>query len=206
MNAGKKTMNLSTTKTLIPLYVRLSHWINAIAVIVMIMSGLKIYNASPIFDFLIPKQLTMGGWLGGALLWHFAFMWLLALNGAFYLGLNFSTGRMWKKFSPIKPKELIADVLQTLTGKLSHADLSKYNAIQKIAYLSAIVDLMLLVISGLAIWKSVQFPLLRDMMGGFDNARIVHFVAMSYIIFFIAIHLFMVALVPKTLLIMIRGK
>ncbi len=206
MNAGKKTMNLSTTKTLIPLYVRLSHWINAIAVIVMIMSGLKIYNASPIFDFLIPKQLTMGGWLGGALLWHFAFMWLLALNGAFYLGLNFSTGRMWKKFFPIKPKELIADVLQTLTGKLSHADLSKYNAIQKIAYLSAIVDLMLLVISGLAIWKSVQFPLLRDMMGGFDNARIVHFVAMSYIIFFIAIHLFMVALVPKTLLIMIRGK
>ena len=206
MKAGKKTMSLSPTKMLIPLYVRMSHWINAIAVIVMIMSGLKIYNASPIFDFLIPKQLTMGGWLGGALLWHFAFMWLLAANGAIYLGLNFSTGRIWKKFFPINPRELIADLINTLKGKLSHADLSKYNAIQKLAYLSVIVDLILLVISGLAIWKSVQFPLLRDMMGGFDNARIIHFVAMSYIVFFIAIHLIMVALVPKTLLIMIRGK
>jgi thiosulfate reductase cytochrome b subunit len=206
MKAGKKTMSLSPTKKLIPLYVRMSHWINAIAVIVMIMSGLKIYNASPIFDFLIPKQLTMGGWLGGALLWHFAFMWLLAVNGAIYLGLNLSTGRIWKKFFPINPRELMADVLNTLTGKLSHADLSKYNTIQKLAYLSVIVDLVLLVISGLAIWKSVQFPLLRDMMGGFDNARIIHFVAMSYLVFFIAIHLFMVALVPKTLLIMIRGK
>jgi thiosulfate reductase cytochrome b subunit len=206
MKAGKKTMSLSPTKKLIPLYVRMSHWINAIAVIVMIMSGLKIYNASPIFDFLIPKQLTMGGWLGGALLWHFAFMWLLAVNGAIYLGLNLSTGRIWKKFFPINPRELMSDVLNTLTGKLSHADLSKYNTIQKLAYLSVIVDLVLLVISGLAIWKSVQFPLLRDMMGGFDNARIIHFVAMSYLVFFIAIHLFMVALVPKTLLIMIRGK
>ncbi len=189
-----------------PLYVRLTHWLNVIAVIVMTMTGLKIYNASPIFDFMIPQALTLGGWLGGALLWHFALMWLLVANGLLYLGLNFSTGRIWKKFFPISTKELVADVINILKGKLSHEDLSKYNAVQKIAYLSAIIDLILLVISGLVIWKSVQFPLLRDLMGGFDNARIVHFVAMSFIIFFISVHIIMVALAPKTLLIMTRGK
>jgi thiosulfate reductase cytochrome b subunit len=120
--------------------------------------------------------------------------------------MNISTGRIWKKFFPISQKELITDVISILRVKLSHEDLSKYNAIQKIAYLSVIIDLILLVISGLAIWKSVQFPLLRDLMGGYDNARIVHFFAMSFLVFFIAVHIVMVALVPKTLLIMTRGK
>lgn len=199
-------MNKQIQTLIAPYFVRVTHWLNAIAVIIMIMTGFKIYNASPIFDFMIPKVLTMGGWLGGALLWHFAFMWLLLANGLIYIILNFTTGRIWKKFFPIRPKELIQDVLDTLKGKLSHEDLSKYNAVQKIAYLSAIVDLILLVISGLAIWKSVQFPLLRDLMGGYENARIVHFFAMSFIVFFIAVHIVMVALVPKTLLIMTRGK
>ena len=195
-----------TKLTIAPIYVRIGHWLNAIAVIIMIMTGLKIYNASPIFDFMIPKEFTLGDWLGGALLWHFAFMWLLAVNGLVYVVLNFSTGRVWKKFFPLSPKEFIHDVLSTLKGKLSHEDLSKYNTIQKLAYLSIIVDIAILVISGLAIWKSVQFPLLRDLMGGFDNARIVHFIAMTYAVFFIVVHLVMVALVPKTLLIMTRGK
>ncbi|MDN4016134.1 cytochrome b/b6 domain-containing protein [Zwartia panacis] len=192
--------------TIAPLFVRVTHWLNALAVIVMIMSGLKIYNASPIFDFLFPRELTVGGWLGGALLWHFAFMWLLVVNGLIYLTLNFYTGRAWKKFFPISPKELIKDVLDTLKGKLAHEDLSKYNTIQKLAYLSVILDIVILIASGLAIWKSVQFPILRDLMGGFDNARVVHFAAMSFAVFFILVHLLMVALVPRTLLIMTRGK
>lgn len=199
-------MNKQISTLIAPVFVRLTHWLNAIAVIIMIMTGLKIYNASPIFDFMIPKAITLGGWLGGALLWHFAFMWLLVVNGLIYLLLNFSTGRIWEKFFPLSPRELLSDLLNTLRGKLSHEDLSKYNAVQKLAYLSAIIDLILLVVSGLAIWKSVQFPLLRDLMGGFDNARIVHFFAMCFIVFFITVHLVMVALVPKTLLIMIRGK
>jgi len=189
-----------------PLYVRISHWLNAIAVVVMILSGLKIYNASPIFEFLIPKELTLGGWLGGALLWHFAFMWLLFANGAVYLGMNFTTGRIGKKFFPVRLKPIVKDLIDTLKGKLSHDDLSQYNAIQKLAYLSVMIDLCLLVISGLAIWKSVQFPTLRDLMGGFDIARIVHFVAMAYLVFFVFVHLAMVALVPKTLRVMILGK
>jgi thiosulfate reductase cytochrome b subunit len=199
-------MDTNEQPLIAPLFVRLTHWLNAIAVVIMIMSGLKIYNASPIFDFLIPKELTVGGWLGGALLWHFAFMWLLLINGLIYLGLNFFTGRIWKKFFPISPKDLVTDVLDTLKGKLAHEDLSKYNTIQKLAYLSVILDIILLITSGLAIWKSVQFPILRDLMGGFDNARIVHFAAMSFAVFFIAVHLVMVALVPRTLLIMLRGK
>ena len=189
-----------------PLFVRLTHWLNAIAVIVMIMSGLRIYNASPIFDFLIPKELTLGGWLGGAVLWHFAFMWLLLVNGLIYLILNFATGRAKKKFLPISPKELVRDVLDTLKGKLAHDDLSQYNTIQKLAYLSIIADIIILVISGLAIWKPVQLPLFSELMVGFENARIVHFLAMAYAVFFIMVHLVMVAVVPKTLRIMIRGK
>ncbi len=98
------------------------------------------------------------------------------------------------------------EAFDTLRGKLSHQDLSKYNTIQKVAYLSTITDIIILVLSGLAIWKSVQFPVLRELMGGFDNARIVHFVAMSYIVFFIVIHLLMVAMVPKTLLMMTKGR
>jgi hypothetical protein len=199
-------MDSISQNTIAPLYVRITHWLNAIAVIIMIMTGLKIYNASPIFPFLIPKSLTLGGWLGGALLWHFAFMWLLVGNGVVYLIFNVASGRMLKKFFPLRLQEFIQDVMDTLKGQLSHEDLSHYNTIQKLAYLSVILDIALLVISGLAIWKSVQFPILRDLMGGFDNARIVHFLAMTYAVFFIVVHVVMVALVPKTLLIMIRGK
>ena len=74
------------------------------------------------------------------------------------------------------------------------------------AYLAIIADLVLLVLSGLPIWKSVQFPLLRDLMGGYDNARIVHFLAMAFAVAFVVVHLVMVALVPRTLVGMIRGR
>jgi len=189
-----------------PAFIRITHWLNAVAVIVMIMSGLKIYNASPIFEFLVPNFFTIGNWLGGALLWHFAGMWLFVLNGLAYLLCNLFTKRAFKKFFPITPTGLINDLVDTLKGKLSHEDLSIYNTIQKLAYLSIIFDLVLLVLSGLVVWKSVQFPLLRELMGGFDNARIVHFICMAFAVAFLVIHLVMVALVPKPLLIMVRGK
>jgi thiosulfate reductase cytochrome b subunit len=189
-----------------PAYVRITHWINAISVIVMIMSGLKIYNASPIFDFLIPNSITIGGWLGGALLWHFAAMWVMVINGLLYLILNLATKRAFIKLLSITPTGLMNDLMEMLMGKLSHDDLSQYNAIQKLAYVSIILDLIILVLSGLVVWKSVQFPILRELMGGFDNARIVHFCCMTFAVFFLVIHLVMVALVPKTLLVMLRGK
>jgi len=189
-----------------PLWLRITHWLNALAVIIMILSGWRIYNASPIFPFRIPSEWTLGGWLGGALQWHFAAMWLLAFNGLAYLLMNTGSGRLWKKFLPLRPRDVIQDMLKALRGKLQHDALDHYNAVQKLAYVSVILDLILLVVSGLAIWKSVQLPLLRDLMGGFDNARIVHFFAMAFLVVFIVVHVIMVALVPRTLLAMLRGR
>ncbi|SDH26862.1 cytochrome b/b6 domain-containing protein [Paraburkholderia phenazinium] len=193
--------------TIQPVWVRITHWVNALAVILMVMSGWQVYNASPIFPALqFPAAITLGGWLGGALLWHFAVMWLLVANFLVYLGLNLVSGRLRDKLLPLSFRALAADTLAALRGRLTHNDLSRYNAIQKLAYLVVIVDIVLLVLSGLAVWKSVQFPLLRTVMGGYDNARVVHFVCMSVLVAFFAVHVVMVALVPRSLLLMIRGR
>ena len=189
-----------------PLWMRLTHWLNAIAVLIMVGSGWRIYNASPIFAFSFPASVTMGGWLGGALQWHFAAMWLLAINGLIYLFLCVLTGRFRHKLLPLSVAAFIDDARAALAGKLAHADPSHYNAVQKLAYLAIIADLILLVLSGLAIWKSVQLPLLRTLMGGYDAARVVHFLAMAFAVAFIAVHLIMVALVPRTLVAMVRGR
>ena len=182
-----------------PLYVRICHWVNAAAIVVLVGSGWRIYNASPIFHFLFPKAITLGGWLGGGLLWHFAAMWVLTANFVVYLGCNLVSGRMRSKFFPLSSGQLLADFRSALHLKLDHSDLSHYNAIQKSAYLSAMLAIVVVILSGLAVWKSVQFPLLRELMGGYDNARIVHFFAMAYLVFFTSVHLLMVALVPQTL-------
>ena len=84
-----------------PRWVRLTHWVNAVAMIVMIGSGWEIYNASPLFPFTFPKSITLGGWLAGALLWHFAAMWVLVINGLVYLALGFATGRFRRKLRPL---------------------------------------------------------------------------------------------------------
>ena len=193
-------------KNIHPAWLRASHWINLIAVIVMVMSGWEIYNASPIFDFSFPKQITLGGWLAGGLLWHFAAMWLLFFNGLAYLGINIFSGRLKVRFFPIRVRDLMSDFINAFKGKLAHDNLAEYNAAQKLAYLFVIVDLVLLVMSGLVIWKPVQFPLLRELLGDYDNARVVHFFAMAALLAFTVVHVVMVALVPKTLLMMIRGR
>lgn len=191
---------------LLPAWVRLTHWLNVLAVIVMVMSGWRIYNASPLFGFSFPEAITLGGWLAGALLWHFAAMWLLMANGLVYLLANLASGRFRRQFLPIRPREVWRDVDAALHGHLAHPDLRRYNSLQKLAYLFAMLDIAVLVLSGLAIWKSVQFPHLRELMGGYDNARLVHFVAMALLLAFTAVHLVMVAIVPRTLPLMIRGR
>jgi thiosulfate reductase cytochrome b subunit len=189
-----------------PMWLRICHWLNALAMLVMVASGWRIYNASPLFNFTFPAELTLGGWLGGALQWHFAGMWLFGINGVVYLLINIFSGRLKRKFWPLSPRELIKDFVAALRGKLAHEDLSQYNTVQKLAYLFVIFDGIILVCSGLVIWKSVQFPLLRELLGGYDNARFIHFYAMSGMVGFVVIHLIMVALVPKTLLAMLRGR
>ena len=189
-----------------PLWVRVTHWINALAMIVMIGSGWQIYNASPIFNFEFPEQVTIGGWLAGGIMWHFAAMWLLVANGLVYLVLGFSTGRFKRKLLPIRPREVIADIKAALTFRLSHEDLSVYNAVQRILYLGVILAAIVIVLSGLSIWKPVQLQELTFVFGGYDNARIVHFLAMSAIAAFLVIHVVLAILVPKSLRAMVTGR
>ncbi|MDE2441586.1 MAG: cytochrome b/b6 domain-containing protein [Betaproteobacteria bacterium] len=196
----------NTTDLIHPRWVRITHWVNAVAVVIMAMSGWRIYNASPFFPFAPPGQITLGGWLGGAIQWHFAAMWLLVGNGLLYLACNIISGRLWRKFFPWSPRAFLADVLAALKGKLAHADLSHYNMVQRAAYLFVMVDLVLLVLTGLVLWKSVQFPLLRELLGGYEVARREHFLAMAALVAFFVVHIVMVALVPRTLLAMIRGR
>jgi len=188
-----------------PLWLRVTHWLNALAVVIMVMSGWRIYNASPLFDFHFADSITLGGWLAGALQWHFAAMWLLVVNGVVYLLLNLGSGRLLRRFIPLSPRAVIADLLNALRGRLSHADPRRYNAVQRVAYLFVMIDSILLVISGLVLWKSVQFPLLRELLGGYEAARRVHFFAMAALVAFVAVHLTMVAVVPRTLRAMVRG-
>jgi thiosulfate reductase cytochrome b subunit len=189
-----------------PWWLRLTHWLNAIAVIIMVMSGWRIYNATTFLGFHIPNQITLGGWLGGALQWHFAAMWLLGINGLIYLITNIITHRLFSKFFPLSPREIFHDFLSALKGKLSHSDPQKYNGVQKLAYLFVIVDITLLIASGLVLWKSVQFPVLRDLLFGYEGARLIHFGAMTALVGFFIVHIIMVALVPHTLITMIRGR
>jgi thiosulfate reductase cytochrome b subunit len=189
-----------------PRWVRLTHWINAAAMLVMILSGWEIYNASPLFGFRFPKSITLGGWLAGALLWHFAAMWLLAVNGIVYLLLGIASGRFRRKLLPLRPGEVIADTKAALTLRLSHADLTVYNAVQKLLYLGVILAGIVIVLSGLAIWKPVQLQELTTVFGGYDAARYVHFFAMAAIVGFLVVHVVLSFLVPKSLRAMIIGR
>jgi thiosulfate reductase cytochrome b subunit len=188
-----------------PGWLRAMHWLNALAVVVLMMSGWRIYNATAFLGFAIPKDITLGGWLGGALQWHFAAMWLLVANGLLYLAFNLATGRLWRKFFPLSAGALLADCRAALQGKLAHADPQHYNMVQRLVYLFVMADSVLLVLSGLVLWKSVQFPLLRELMGGYEGARLVHFFSMAALAAFVLLHLLMVALVPRTLRSMVRG-
>jgi thiosulfate reductase cytochrome b subunit len=190
-----------------PLVVRITHWINVLAVLMMVTSGWRIYNASPLFEsFTFPDALTLGGWLAGALQWHFAAMWLLALNGLVYLVYGTVSGHFRRKLLPISPRAVQRDICQALRGRLAHADLSVYNAAQRAAYLVLILALMLLIASGLAIWKPVQLQALAALMGGYEGARFFHFFAMSLVVFIVVVHVAMVALVPRTFPTMITGR
>ena len=192
--------------TIHPAWLRVTHWVNALAVVAMVASGWRIYNASPLFGFSFPNGVTLGGWLAGALQWHFAAMWLLVANGTLYLVLNVASGRLFRRFFPVSPRAVLHDALAALRGRLAHEDPRRYNQVQRFAYLFVMLDLVVLVLSGLVLWKSVQFGLLRELMGGYEAARRVHFVAMALLVAFVGLHLVMVALVPRSLRTMVVGR
>src|SRR5580700_4011902 len=172
--AATKEHTSAAPKVIQPAWVRVMHWINAVAIILMIMSGLQVYNASPLFKSLtFSHNITLGSWLGGALLWHFAAMWLLMVNGLAYLITGFATGRFKNKLFPISPRGVISDAVAALTFKLSHDDLSKYNQVQRVLYAGIIAVGIVIVLSGLSIWKPVQLQYLTALFGGYDIARYV---------------------------------
>jgi thiosulfate reductase cytochrome b subunit len=186
--------------------VRVTHWVNALAMLVLLGSGWQIYNASPLFPFIFPSGITLGGWLAGALLWHFAAMWLLAVNGLIYVLLGIVTGRFRRKLIPIRPGEVLTDAKAALTGTLAHENLAVYNAVQKLLYLGIILIGGVIVLSGLAIWKPVQLQALTAAFGGYDTARYVHFFAMAAIVGFLVVHVIMSVVVPSSLRAMVTGR
>ena len=190
-----------------PRWVRVTHWINALAILMMIGSGWQVYDASPLFNFIyFPPQIALGGWLAGALLWHFAAMWLLVINGIVYVTLGMVTGRFRRKLLPIRPRDVSRDFIAALRGKLAHDDLSVYNAVQRLLYVGVILAGIVIVLSGLSIWKPVQVKYLTAFFGGYDVARYVHFYAMASIVGFLIVHIVLALIVPKSLRAMIFGR
>jgi thiosulfate reductase cytochrome b subunit len=201
-----------------PLFVRMTHWLNAIAIIIMIGSGWRIYNNVPIFSWLeFPNWMTLGGdpeityklnkdvGFSNALLWHFAFMWLFFINGLIALTVGILSGRLRRKWLPISIRELIHDIREALSFRLAHDDITIYNTVQKLLYVGVILAAILMLISGLAIWKPVQFQTLTWLFYDFQGARLAHFLGMSAIVVFLVVHVALAILVPKTIVAMTKG-
>ncbi|HTS40479.1 MAG TPA: cytochrome b/b6 domain-containing protein [Xanthobacteraceae bacterium] len=203
---GHDAMPPPAARLIHPLWLRITHWINALAMIVMVMSGWQIYDASPLFAFVFPETVTLGGWLAGALLWHFAAMWVLVINGLVYLTLGFVTGRFRRKLLPIRPAEIVVNIRDALAFRLSHDDFSVYNAVQRLLYAGVILAGIVTVLSGLSIWKPVQLQAFTALFGGYDAARYVHFFAMTAIVGFLIVHVVLAVIVPKSLRAIIIGR
>jgi thiosulfate reductase cytochrome b subunit len=189
-----------------PLPLRVMHWTNAIAIFIMVGSGWKIYNDEVIFGWLhFPEYLTIGKWAQHGLQWHFLGMWIFALNGLAYLAYGLVTGRFRGMLLPVYLSELMQTIKDTLHFHLAHDDLTKYNAVQKLLYIGVICVGIMMVVSGLVIWKPVQFSELLSLFGSFQNARLVHFLCMSAIVLFVVVHVALALLVPRTLVSMVTG-
>jgi thiosulfate reductase cytochrome b subunit len=188
-----------------PFVVRITHWVNAYAMVCMIMSGWAIYNASPLFAFRVPIWATLGGWLGGAIAWHLACMWLLVGNGIVYFGYGLISGHFRRNLLPLRPNEILRDARDAARLRLRHLS-GEYNAVQRLAYVAVLMLGVLAIASGLALWKPVQLAALTTVFGGYEVARRIHFAIMAGIVLFILLHLFLVLLVPRTLPSMVTGR
>ena len=188
-----------------PLVVRLTHWVNAVALAIMVSSGWQIYNASPLLPFEFPAWATLGGWLGGGIAWHLAAMWLLVGNALIYFGYGLGGRHFMRSFLPLTPRSVLRDLREALTLRLRHR-LGTYNAVQRLLYVVVLLLGVAALVSGLGLWKPVQLQLVDDLLGGYPTVRWIHFFAMSGIVLFVVVHLLLVALVPKTLPAMITGR
>ncbi len=193
-------------RVLHPLPLRIMHWINAVAIFIMIGSGWRIYNDDVLFGWLhFPDFLVIGKWAQYGLQWHFFGMWIFVINGLCYLIYGIVSGRFRQKLFPISLHDILATVGDALHFRLSHEDLTVYNAVQKILYLGVILVGILIVITGLCLWKPVQFSELASPFGNFQTIRFIHFLCMSAIVGFVLVHVTLALLVPQSLLAMLSG-
>jgi thiosulfate reductase cytochrome b subunit len=189
-----------------PLPLRIMHWVNAIAMLAMITSGWGIYNDDVVVRGLhFPGWMRLGDWAAWSLNWHFAFMWVLAINGLAYLAYGIATGRLRERLLPIRVVEIVHTVRDTLRLRIAHEDITMYNAVQKLLYIVVILAGIAQVVTGLAIWKPVQFQGLVALLGGFQSARVLHFAGMAIIVGFVLVHVALALLVPRTLWAMLAG-
>jgi thiosulfate reductase cytochrome b subunit len=189
-----------------PLGLRIMHWTNAVAMIVMIMSGWAIYNDEVIFGWLhFPNWITIGNGPEGALQWHFLAMWILVANGITYIAYGLITGRFRRMLLPVRVAEIVSEVRAVLALKLAHDDLTRYNAVQRLLYIGVISVISVQVLSGLVVWKPVQFSELAYLFYSFQGARLVHFLGMVAIVGFLLVHVTLALIVPKTLEAMLTG-
>jgi len=206
MSAPPVKSNTRQQQRLHPLPVRVMHWTNAVAIFIMIGSGWKIYNDDVLFGFLhFPDAVVIGKWAQHGLQWHFFGMWVFVINGLAYLTYGIATGRFRQKLFPLSLREIVATVGDALRFRLAHEELTHYNAVQKILYLGIMAVGVLIVISGLALWKPVQFSELASLFGSFQTIRLVHFLCMAAIVGFLVIHVTLALLVPKSLVAMLTG-
>lgn len=199
-------LSLRAGRRLHPWPVRIMHWVNAVVMLIMITSGWGIYDDDVIIrGFHFSPFWRLGDWAAWSLNWHFAGMWFLVINGLVYLIYGFATGRFRDKLLPIRPSDIVQTVVDTVHFKIAHDDITVYNAVQKLLYIIVIVAGIAQVVTGLAIWKPVQFSGLVSLLGGFQTARVLHFVGMAVIVGFLIVHVVLALLVPKTLWAMIDG-
>jgi len=200
-----------------PIPTRVTHWLMALSILIMIGSGWRIYNASPLFDFTFPDQLTLGGdvdaalalhndpGVASAIAWHFAAMWILVASYLGFVLWGVLSGHFRRDFLPITPRSFWQDFTAALRFRLEHR-LGHYNAVQKLFYWGVLLAVALMIASGLAIWKPVQTYPLELLFGGFQGARLVHFLVMAGIVLFLIVHVALVILVPKTFVAMVLGR
>ncbi|SGY85966.1 cytochrome b/b6 domain-containing protein [Moritella viscosa] len=182
--------------------IRILHALNAISVIGLISSGWAIFNASPLYPISFPVSLSLGGYLTEALQWHFLLIWLFVFSSILFVLSRLLSLTVAPNLWPISIKKIVNETQQVLTFNLKHY-IGEYNHIQRMFYLTAFLLFIVLILSGLGLWKPVQFQVINYIVGGYENMRRVHFWAMVSISTFIIVHLSMVIMVPSTLLSMI---
>ena len=203
-----------------PLPIRIMHWLVVPVLILMAASGLQIYAAYPaqgprgaqyrwfpLQGITPPAWLRFGGWLAGARHWHFALAWYLILIGVVYVGYLIARGE-WRRrmFLPHRDfSNAIGMFLYYLRIRKAPPPMEFYNGLQRLAYTCAILFGIVIVWSGLAIYKPVQLRFLSVPLGGYDGARFIHFAMLWLLVGFAMTHIVLVALHPRELRNMITG-